>query len=154
MSLPATWYLFGADQMPYQLLLLARMFDRVSARQINTTYSMSLAEWRVLAFVCSASPSSASEIGAAGEIDRAEISRAVTKLLESGYIKREAASDNRKRLIISATPKGEKRFQQIRDERRVYFQSFMAAIPDDERPRFAEHLEALAIAVAALSKAD
>ena len=151
MSLPATWHLFGADHMPYQLLLLARMIDRVSARQLNSTYGISLAEWRVLAFVCSAGPSSASEIGAAGEIDRAEISRAVTKLVEAGFIEREAASDNRRRLIISPTPAGGKRFRQIRDERRAYFQSIMAAIPDHERPRFAEHLEALASAVAALN---
>lgn len=150
MNLPATWHLFGADHIPYQLLLLAKMIDRVSARQLNLTYGISLAEWRVLAFVCSAGPSSASEIGAAGEIDRAEISRAVTKLTESGFIERKVAENNRRRLIISPTSQGEAQYRKIRDERRAYFQAIMAAIPDDERERFAQHLEAVAQAVGSL----
>lgn len=150
MTLPTTWHLFGADHMPYQLLLLAKMIDRVSARQLTSTYGMSLAEWRVLAFVCSAGPASASEIGAAGEIDRAEISRAVTKLMDGGLVTREHAEDNRRRLIITATPLGEEEYRKIRDERRAYFHSLMAAIPEDEQERFAQHLEALAKAAGSL----
>ncbi len=150
MNLPATWHLFGADHMPFQLLLLAKMIDRVSARQLHSAYGLSLAEWRVLAFVCSAGPASASEIGAAGEIDRAEISRAVTKLIDAGFITREQAENNRRRLIISATPEGEAEYRRVRDERRAYFHSIMAVIPEDERDRFAQHLEAMAIAVGSL----
>ncbi|WP_336982066.1 MarR family transcriptional regulator [Altererythrobacter fulvus] len=150
MNLPATWHLFGAEHTPFQLLLLAKMIDRVSARQLVSTYGISLAEWRVLAFVCSAGPSSASEIGAAGEIDRAEISRAVNKLLEGGLITREPSEDNRRRLIISPTTAGEAQYRKIRDERRAYFQSIMAVIPDEERGRFAQHLQALAEAVGSL----
>lgn len=150
MNLPATWHLFGADHMPFQLLLLAKMIDRVSARQLHSAYGLSLAEWRVLAFVCSAGPASASEIGAAGEIDRAEISRAVTKLIDAGFITREQAENNRRRLIISATPEGEAEYRRVRDERRAYFHSIMAVIPEDERNRFAQHLEAMAIAVGSL----
>lgn len=136
--------------MPFQLLLLAKMIDRVSARQLHSAYGLSLAEWRVLAFVCSAGPASASEIGAAGEIDRAEISRAVTKLVDAGFITREQAENNRRRLIISATPEGEAEYRRVRDERRAYFHSIMAVIPEDERDRFAQHLEAMAIAVGSL----
>ncbi|HTN14722.1 MAG TPA: MarR family transcriptional regulator [Sphingomonadaceae bacterium] len=150
MNLPTTWHLFGADHMPYQLLLLAKMIDRISARQLHSAYGLSLAQWRVLAFVCTAGPASASEIGAAGEIDRAEISRAVTRLVESGFVLREQAQNNRRRLIISATPEGEAEYRKIRDERRAYFQSIMGAIPEDERVRFAQQLEAMAIAVGSL----
>ena len=77
MQLPATWTLFGEEHLPHRLLLLAKMIDRETSRQLQDDFAISVAEWRVLAFVCASGPASASDIGTAGQIDRADISRAV-----------------------------------------------------------------------------
>jgi DNA-binding MarR family transcriptional regulator len=87
MALPPVWQLFGQDHLPYHLLLLARMIDRQSSRDLQR-HGLSLAEWRVLAFIGTAGPASASTVGKVGEIDRAEISRAVSRLETKGLIAR------------------------------------------------------------------
>src|SRR5687768_12233552 len=62
MTLPPIWHLFGQDHLPYRLLLLARMIDRRSARELQK-FGLSLAEWRVLAFIGVTGPASAAQIG-------------------------------------------------------------------------------------------
>src|SRR5215216_2608338 len=79
-QLPRTWTLFGPEHLPYRLLLLARMIDRQASRKLQAEFNISLAEWRVLAFVGVSGSSTAATIGAQGRIDRAEISRAVAAL--------------------------------------------------------------------------
>lgn len=120
------------------------MIDRESSRHLQVEHGFSLAEWRVLAFICSAGPASASEFGAAAEIDRAEISRAVGKLTQAGLIERNPSKENRRRLIISATPKGHATFLTIRDDRRKYFQEIMSAVPANEWKLLGKTLEAIA----------
>ncbi|WP_172592954.1 MarR family winged helix-turn-helix transcriptional regulator [Altererythrobacter sp. B11] len=144
MKLPAMWNLFGDDHVPYQLLLLAKLIDRHSARQLQAEHGLSLAEWRVLAFIGSSGPASASEIGTAGEIDRAEISRAVSKLLEAGLVQRHPCESNRRRLIISVTPAGQAKFEQVRADRRKFFAEITASLSQQDRARLSGDLEVMA----------
>lgn len=144
MPLPRTWNLYGEDHVPYQLLLLAKLIERDTASQMQFRHGRTLAEWRVLAFVCSSGPSSASDIGNAADIDRAEISRAVAKLISAGLIERTPSASNRRRLIISPTPLGTDEYLKIRAERRTFFRGIMAGIPKSERLKFREHLQSIA----------
>ena len=145
MKLPATWSLFGEEHIPYQLLLLAKMIDRESARHLQSEHNLTLAEWRVLAFIGVSGPSSASEIGTAGEIDRAEISRAVSKLIEAGLVERHQAEDNRRRLIIHATKKGTVKFRKVRLIRRAFFQEITGTLSAAEKVQLSGALEAMAL---------
>jgi DNA-binding MarR family transcriptional regulator len=144
MGLPKVWHLFGEDHLPYRLLLLSRMIDRETARLLQTQFGLSLAEWRLLAIGSAMGPSSASEIGAAGEIDRAEISRAFRKLEEAGLMIREPDPKHGKRMIISPTQKGQALFREVRDERRGYFRSIMKSLSADERNIMEACLEKMA----------
>ena len=143
MTLPPVWRLFGQDHLPYRLLLLARMIDRRSARDLQR-HGLSLAEWRVLAFVGSAGPASASKIGRFGEIDRAEISRAVGRLESRGLVQRRQDENHRKRFIISPTPEGESLFVEVRDERRLFFRAMTEGISPSDRKAMDEGLEIMA----------
>jgi DNA-binding MarR family transcriptional regulator len=149
MQLPPTWDLFGDDHLPHRLLLLAKMIDRETSRRLQEEFAISVAEWRVLAFVCASGPASASHIGAAGQIDRAEISRAVLKLAAAGLIVREDDAKHRKRRIIHPTEAGKRLFVKIRDQRRSYFQSLLEEIPGADRHRLNEMLEKIAHRLAA-----
>jgi DNA-binding MarR family transcriptional regulator len=144
MSLPKTWTLFGKDHLPHRLLLLAKMIDRETAKQLQDEFDISLAEWRVLAFVCASGPASASEIGTAGEADRAEVSRAVRRLIESRRVLRTADETHGKRYIISATPAGRQLFERIRNRRHEYFQTIMNGLDETDRNRLDTLLETLA----------
>ena len=94
MALPPIWHLFGQDHLPYRLLLLARMVDRQSARELQK-FGLTLAEWRVLAFIGVTGPASASQIGKCCQIVRAEISRAVGSLQGKGLIERRPDANHR-----------------------------------------------------------
>ena len=144
MALPSTWNLFGDDHLPHRLLLLAKMIDRETSRQLQDEFAISVAEWRVLAFVCAAGPASASDIGTAGQIDRAEISRAVRKLAAADLIAREHDEKHRKRRIIRPTEAGEGLVRRIRDLRRSYFQSLMDEVSGADRQRLNLTLEKIA----------
>ena len=147
MGLPSTWNLFGDDHLPHRLLLLAKMIDRETSRQLQDEFAISVAEWRVLAFVCAAGPASASDIGSAGQIDRAEISRAVRKLGAADLIARDHDETHRKRRIIRPTEAGEQLFRKIRELRRRYFQSLLEGLSAPERLGFDASLEKIARAL-------
>lgn len=154
MELPTTWHLFGEDHLPQRLLLLAKMIERVASKQLQVKFGMSLAQWRVLAFVCSDGPATASYIGSSGEIDQAEISRAVKGLLEAGLISREFAAGSRKTMIISPTRKGESLYKKVRDHRRTYFSAITKDLDRDQKAEFDRTLEVIARAVIELREVE
>lgn len=144
MALPPVWQLFGQDHLPYHLLMLARIIDRQSSRDLQR-HGLSLAEWRVLAFIGTVGPASASTIGKLGEIDRAEISRAVGRLETKGLIVRRADEKHGKRFIISLTGPGEEFFRQVREERRQFFSGMTEGLGRDERQLIDQGLEKMAL---------
>jgi DNA-binding MarR family transcriptional regulator len=149
MSLPKMWSLFGADHLPYRLLLLARMIDRQASRQLQQEFDITLAEWRVLAFVCAAGPATASTVGHSGGIDRAEISRAVAKLEGKALVSRQPDPGNRRRLIISPTDAGHSLFSLIRDDRRAFFRTLLADLGANERAIIEAAIEGMASKISA-----
>lgn len=147
MSLPRTWNLFGDDHLPHRLLLLAKMIDRETARQLQRDFGLSLAEWRVLAFVNTVGPSSAADVGAAFDVDRAEVSRAVARLERISLVQRRPDSTNRKRLILEPTDQGCQIFDEARDRRRAFFHHITADLDKAERNLMNGALEKIAIRV-------
>lgn len=150
MALPPTWELFGDDHLPHRLQLLAKMIDRQTARQLQQSFGVSLAEWRVLAFVCAAGPASAARIASDSAIDRAEVSRAVARLERQGMIVRATDPGHRRRLIVGPSGEGRELFARIGDRRRAYFEAIMRDIPAEQRRALNDGLRMLALGVAAL----
>lgn len=144
MGLPAVWHLFGEDHVPYRLLLFARMIDKETARRLQSQFGLSLAEWRLLAIASTIGPCTASEIGTAGEIDRAEISRALAKLENAKLLQRKPDPAHRKRQIISLTPQGCNLFARVREERRIFFRSIMTDLSAQERTQLDASLAKMA----------
>lgn len=147
MELPKVWTLFGEDHLPYRLLLLARMIDRETAKQLQSQFGLTLAEWRLLAIATAMGPCTASEIGAAGEIDRAEISRAFRTLAAAGLLQREPDPAHKKRQIITPTPNGEALHRKIRQERRAFFQTVLGGLEGHERADMDRYLERMVMAI-------
>jgi len=154
MVLPPTWDLFGDDHLPHRVLLLAKMIDRETARQLQADFGLTLAEWRVLAFICSVETASAADVGTAFEVDRAEVSRAVTRLEGAGLIERSSDAENRKRRILEPTALGRATFEQARGRRQAYFRSVMADLETTDRDAFAVTLKKMALRVAKMRMSD
>lgn len=119
--------------IPHRLMLLARMIDRETARDLHRDFGITAAEWRALGYICTMGSSSAAQICVAFEVDRAEVSRAVARLLESQLIQRGQARDHENRLVLTPTPGGMDLHDRIKAKRRAYFEWILQDLDPGER---------------------
>ena len=119
--------------IPHRLMLLARMIDRETARDLNRDFNMTAAEWRALGYICTTGSSSAAQICVAFEVDRAEVSRAVARLLDADLIQRGQARDPENRLVLTPTARGEEMHDHIKAKRREYFEWILQDLDSTER---------------------
>ena len=131
--LPETWQLFDQVHLPYRILLLAKLLDRATARQLREQEDLTLAEWRVLAHLETLGEASSARIAAAAAADRAEVSRAVASLEKAGLIVRRPDAGNRKRLLLRLTDRGQQVHRAVRAKRVAYFEFLLADLDGEER---------------------
>lgn len=127
------WLLFGPAQLPYRILLLAKMIDRVTAQHVRETANLSLAEWRVLTHVELIGRCRATEVAGAAFADRAEVSRAIGSLEARGLVQREPNPANRKSSLISLTEAGKSIHAAVRGERGKFFECWLTDLGKEER---------------------
>ena len=124
---------FGPSHIPYRILLLGKMIDRVTAQHVRDTAQLSLAEWRVLTHVEMIGKCSAAEVASVAYSDRAEVSRAIGSLEQRGFVQREANPRNRKSSLVSLTPEGKAVHASIRGERGKFYERWLTDLSDAER---------------------
>ncbi len=125
------WRIFDARHLPYRVLMLGKMLDRLTAQQVREQADLSLAEWRVLVHLAVMGPKSASEVSAAALVDRAEVSRAVRALEASGYLDRADNPRNRKSSLLTLTPAGQGVYDGIHMQRRVFYEALTMGLTPD-----------------------
>jgi DNA-binding MarR family transcriptional regulator len=127
--------------------MLARMIDRETARELQTEFGMTVADWRVLALTCTLGSSNGSEICAAFETDRAEVSRAVARLIEAGLVRRERDTSHRQKMHIIPTDSGKHIFERARAMRDTYFAAIFQDLTPEQREAFDQALRSIALRV-------
>src|SRR6185295_12455487 len=132
---------FGPSHIPYRILLLGKMIDRVTAQHVRDTAQLTLAEWRVLTHVEMIGKCSAAEVASVAYSDRAEVSRAIGSLEERGLVQREANPRNRKSSLVSLTTEGKAVHTAIRGERGKFYEQWLADLSEAERAAFNDGLD-------------
>lgn len=127
-----TWGAFGADYVPYRILMLSKLLDRHATQQVRGIADISLAEWRVLAHLNASGKQSASEISSAALVDRAEVSRAVKRLEQNKYLKREPNPANKISFLLKLTSKGKTVCDRIYAARRGFFSEITKALSSSD----------------------
>jgi len=130
--LEEAWSIFDARHLPYRMLMLGKMLDRLSVSHIREMAGVSLAEWRVLAHLANMGSRSASEISVAALVDRAEVSRAVRSLEDAGLLTRVDNPRNRKSSLLVLTPRAEEIYARVSQQRREFYGELMADIAPAE----------------------
>lgn len=121
--LEEAWRVFGARHLPYRLLMLGKMLDRLSVQHIREQAGISLAEWRVLVHLAVMGTQSASDVSSSALVDRAEVSRAVHSLEQSGHLIRTDNPRNRRSSLLVLTEQGQAIYDRVHKERRGFFDS-------------------------------
>jgi len=82
------WSTAGAWNIPYLVLLVAKLVDRITAHHVKQVANLSLAEWRAMAQIVELQPCNATQIAQRALVDPAEVSRALRSLEKRGFIRR------------------------------------------------------------------
>ena len=88
---------------------IARVQNRLNAQAaglLRMHSQLSLTEWRVISLSNLAGPATATALAREGQMDKGQISRAVKKLIESGYLRARIDQGDGRQTQLSLTDKG------------------------------------------------
>ncbi len=102
-----------SNYIPCQLASLTQTMTRSIAALLDERYGISLPEWKVLAIIRDKPGQSAVAVARHAQMDTVAVSRAVTKLLDSGLVSRELDSEDRRCSVLGITAEGQELHDQI-----------------------------------------
>lgn len=140
----AAWGLGGPSFLPYRILLLAKMLDRMTTRLLQQAAGLTVAEWRVIAQLYRASPSTVRQLAEQAWVDRAEVSRAAAALERRGLVERRDNPLDRRSALFSCTAAGRALVDRVRPLRRQFHTSLTGQLSKAQRAALDEALFILA----------
>ena len=99
--------------IPYRLAVLSNFVSSSIATIYSERFNISIMEWRVIAVLGNYQPLSANEICECTNMDKVQVSRAVSSLTKSGRILRKTDKNDRRKSQLRLSAKGMKVYQQI-----------------------------------------
>jgi DNA-binding MarR family transcriptional regulator len=137
--------------LPYRVSVLANTISNDLARRYADRFGVSISQWRVMAVLGSEPDQSAVEIAARTRMDKVAVSRAVSGLRRSGYLKQRPDRVDGRRWVLGLTARGRRTFDQIVPLARAYQADLLARLDPSERRalgRLIDHLDAVALDLA------
>ncbi len=98
---------FDLEQFfPYRLSVLANTVTRALASLYESEHDLTIAEWRLLAILARFGPISGNGVCERSAMDKVRVSRAVGRAVSRGLVHRSIDTEDRRRLVLTLTPKG------------------------------------------------
>ncbi|MBP2300278.1 MarR family winged helix-turn-helix transcriptional regulator [Azospirillum picis] len=91
--------------LPYRLSVLANTVSHTLAKLYEKRFGITIPEWRVIAVLGGGETLSAGEIAQRTAMDKVQVSRAISRMLDSGLILRESGDTDRRKALLTLTPK-------------------------------------------------
>lgn len=92
--------------LPFRISVLSNRVSANIAKVYGERFGIAIPEWRVITILALYPGSSASEVSEHSAMDKVAVSRAVARLLDRGFIRREIHGDDRRRSILNLTAAG------------------------------------------------
>ena len=92
--------------LPYRLSVLSNRVSGAIARVYSERFALSVTEWRVMALLGRYPDLSANEVAKRTAMDKVAVSRAVTRMVEAGRLRRELHDDDRRRSVLRLSQAG------------------------------------------------
>ncbi|WP_066098396.1 MarR family winged helix-turn-helix transcriptional regulator [Xanthomonas massiliensis] len=99
--------------LPFRISVLSNRVSGNIAKIYGERYGMAIPEWRVITILALYPNSSASEVSDHSAMDKVAVSRAVARLLERGFIRRETHGDDRRRSMLTLTAAGRQVYETV-----------------------------------------
>jgi DNA-binding MarR family transcriptional regulator len=92
--------------LPYRLSVLTNLVSGAIADVYQQRFKLTIPEWRVIAVLARHPGLSAADVAAHTRMDAVAVSRAVTRLLRAGRIRRSMAAEDRRRSVLCLSVAG------------------------------------------------
>jgi len=131
------------DWVPYQMWRLSQEAGYLLEEDYATKYNLKGESWRFMAMLASLAPVSAKKLGERLDMDQVQVTRALNKLLDNGYIKRRTDPKDRRKVILTLSQEGAEVYQAIVDMAITLEQKFLEEIPKEAQKIFRDTLTRL-----------
>lgn len=125
--------------LDFNILQLANRISTDFAR-LYATFGVGIPEWRVLAVLGEQGPVTANQICHVTYMDRAIVSRAVSELVEKGYVSRQGDAKDRRRIILHLTQSGAMLCSRIVPAARARQEKLLSVLNSNEIDRLFDSL--------------
>lgn len=119
--------------LPYRLSVLTNTISGALSDAYSRRYGLSIPEWRVMAILGRFPGSSAGEVAERGAMDKVAVSRAVSRLLDAGRIRRRFAHADRRRSILELSDEGWRIYGKIMPTILSYESALLSGLSSGER---------------------
>ena len=119
--------------LPYRLSVLSNTVSTAIANRYTERFDLRIPDWRVLAVLGMQPGLSAAEVAAKTAMDAVAVSRAVTRLLKQGRLKRSYTSQDRRRSELRLSEHGQRVYEEIVPIARAYERALLDGLDDTQR---------------------
>jgi DNA-binding MarR family transcriptional regulator len=138
------WTIGGPNFLPYRVLLLARMLDRLTARLLHDNAGITVAEWRVLVQLASTAPATVRDLAGRLWVDRAEVSRAAASLERRHFVERRDNPADGRSTLFSLSPQGWTLYERVWPLRMEFHTALSSRLDRRQRDALEQALMVLA----------
>ncbi len=124
------------DWVPYQLWCLSQEAGYVLENKYSKKYNINGDSWRFMAVLASAAPISAKKLGEHLDLDQVQVTRALNKLIDNGYVSRRTDPRDRRKVILNLSKIGSEVYSAIVDIAMDLEESLMEDLPIDAQKNF------------------
>jgi len=118
--------------LPYRLSILSNTISSTIATACNKQFGLSIPEWHVIAVLGRLPGLSAVEVAERALMDKVAVSRAVTKLIDTGRVDRQFADADRRRSILRLSEEGKRVHDEIAPLALKFEEDLLHALSHDE----------------------
>lgn len=136
------------DWIPFQLWRLSQEAGYILEDEYSKKYNIKGENWRFMAMLASLAPISAKKLGEYLDMDQVQVTRALNKLLENGYVSRRTDPKDRRKVILNLSKSGSEVYQSIVAMAMDLESRLLAQMPTEDQEKFRGTLTALLKTVA------
>jgi len=119
--------------LSFKISVLYRLMVRRSARFLNSKYDLSVAEWWTLGQLAVKSPGTVSGIVDLTQNDKAQVSRAVTMLIQKGLVRKQNNPEDKRSSLLFLTEKGQGLYNEVLPMRKKTQNLILEQLTEEER---------------------
>ncbi len=121
------------NRLAYRFSNIAAFSYRSIAGMLSERYGMTVAGWRAFSVIGAYQPISSGGVASRCSMDPDKVTRAVDRLAAKGFVARSVDPADRRRVMLTLTPRGRRAHDEIDEVRRRMDAEFLGAIPESER---------------------